>query len=150
MAAQQSDVMADFRAAFRLPELTIAEADGWALSTRPGQLTLGSMVLSIRSGATSWAGVTESEGRGLAGWLAKAERLVAVLYGADKINAICLMMKDPIIHFHVIPRYSKDVERYGTVWTDVDWPKPPTFGGPDSDDALLTQITGELRTACHA
>lgn len=147
MATPQPDLIADFRATFRLAELTIAESEGWVLSTRPGQLTLGSMVLSIASGVTGWTDVDAAEGQGLTAQLGRAERLVTTLYGADKINAICLMMKDPIIHFHVIPRYAQPVERHGLVWTDGDWPKPPTFGGADSDDALLAQITEELRSA---
>lgn len=145
--AQRQDPLEDFRATFRLDELTVAESGGWVLSTRPGQLTLGAMVLSIQSGATGWAQVSAVEGQGLTTELAKADHLATSLFGADRINVICLMMKDPVIHFHVIPRYSSQVERYGRTWVDTDWPKPPTFGGADDEPRLLGRITEELRRA---
>lgn len=144
------DPLEEFRATFRLGELTIAESGGWVLSTRPSQLTLGAMVLSVQSGATQWAQVGAVEGQGLTTELAEAERLATSVFGADKINVIGLMMRDPVVHFHVIPRYSSSVERFGRVWTDSDWPKPPTFGGADDESPLLTLVTEELRGAYRA
>jgi len=42
-----------------------------------------------------------------------------------KINYLALMMVDPHVHFHVIPRYSEPRTFDGATWTDATWPKPP-------------------------
>jgi len=34
------------------------------------------------------------------------------------------MMRDPIVHFHIIPRYSSPVSMGGFTIEDADWPNP--------------------------
>ena len=36
-----------------------------------------------------------------------------------------LMMVDPHVHFHVIPRYASQRDFLGLSFVDQDWPKPP-------------------------
>jgi diadenosine tetraphosphate (Ap4A) HIT family hydrolase len=39
-----------------------------------------------------------------------------------------LMMVDPNVHFHVIPRYSDPREWNGIAFPDAGWPGPPELG----------------------
>nr|WP_218972155.1 adenylyltransferase/cytidyltransferase family protein [Labilibaculum filiforme] len=45
-------------------------------------------------------------------------------FGNQKINYLMLMMVDPEVHFHVIPRYENAVNYNSQVFTDKSWPKP--------------------------
>ncbi len=50
------------------------------------------------------------------------ESILRRAFGAEKFNYLALMMYDPEVHFHVIPRYSKPVRFKGTEYNDPDWP----------------------------
>jgi diadenosine tetraphosphate (Ap4A) HIT family hydrolase len=50
------------------------------------------------------------------------EDMITAAFGAEKFNYLALMMYDPEVHFHVIPRYSKPVSFEGREYTDPDWP----------------------------
>lgn len=144
MANPYTDLKA-FRAKFRLDDLTLAEQEGWVLSLRPGQMTLGSMVLSVASGTQDLAGLTPAEGAGLAAGFGLAERLARWHLGAVRINALCLMMQDPVVHFHILPRYDGPVERHGIDWHDKDWPGPPVVAPVDTPEPLLRALRDDLR-----
>ena len=137
----------EFRENFRLDELTVAEHGDWVISVRPAQLTLGAMVISTRRGELELASLTPESGVDMTRAFGTAERLAKDVYGAVRINLACLMMKDPIVHYHVLPRYDQAVERYGHTWEDADWPGPPTFGPAPTSDEVLAAITADLRGA---
>jgi diadenosine tetraphosphate (Ap4A) HIT family hydrolase len=141
--------MAAFRDTFRLDGLTVHAARGWALSVRPGQLTLGSMVISSEDGHLDFSGFDADTSAGLADAFALAERLAKDLFGAVRVNLVCLMMKDPVVHFHVVPRYEQPVERYGLTWEDADWPGPPTFGPAPTSDEVLRALAEDLGRAAR-
>lgn len=140
-------VLAEFRSTFRLDELTLVADEHWVLSVRPAQLTLGAMVVSAAGGQQRFAELGAEQGRGLTEILARAERLALEIYGAVRINVVALMMKDPVVHFHVLPRYDRAVERHGVTWLDGDWPGPPVFGPAPTDDGVLRSVRDELRSA---
>ncbi len=139
------DSLHAFREAFRLDELTLAEFGGWVLSVRPAQLTLGSMVISVADGRERFQDLSETDGAGFVDAAAAAERLAQRVYGAVRINVVALMMKDPVVHYHVLPRYEEPVEAHGQRWLDEDWPGPPTFGPASTSDDVLFAIRDELR-----
>lgn len=136
-----------FRDKFRLDDLGFAVAGGWCLSVRPGQLRLGALVLSSGSGARSMAELTSGELQGMGEAFALTENLVSRIFEADRVNYLCLMMQDPIVHFHVLPRYSRSVTRYGQVWEDPDWPAPPVVSSVISSDEVLTRVKEDLKRA---
>lgn len=146
MADLEQDLQT-FRAKFQLEELTLAERGGWVLSLRPEQLTLGSMVLSVASGTQDMARLTPEEGAGMAAGFGLAERLARNRLGAVRINALCLMMQDPVVHFHILPRYAAPIDRHGITWQDGDWPGPPMIGPCETPDRVLRALHGELRAA---
>jgi diadenosine tetraphosphate (Ap4A) HIT family hydrolase len=43
----------------------------------------------------------------------------------ERINYLMLMMVDPDVHFHVIPRYAGQRDFAGTSFPDGGWPGPP-------------------------
>ena len=53
------------------------------------------------------------------------ETVLLAEIGYDRINYLMLMMVDPHVHFHVIPRYSDDREFDGLLFVDAGWPKTP-------------------------
>jgi diadenosine tetraphosphate (Ap4A) HIT family hydrolase len=141
------DLLAAFDTKFQVAHLEIAAVPGWVLSVRPGQLVLGSMVLSLRSGKCDLAALDATEAQGLVAGLGMAETLVRSVYGAVRINALCLMMQDPIVHFHLLPRYDAVIRRHGLDWTDADWPGPPMIRPLSSEPDILKAIRDELRAA---
>lgn len=146
MNGQGTDLAA-FREKFRLEDLHLVECDGWILSLRPAQLTLGAMVLSAASGVQDLAALAPGEAPGLARGLGLAERLAREIFGARRINALCLMMQDPVVHFHILPRYDAPVERHGLTWHDADWPGPPVIGPAETPEPVLMALRDELRAA---
>ena len=49
------------------------------------------------------------------------------------------------VHFHVIPRYDKKIERYGLVWEDVDYPKGTKLGKIEIDETVKQMIINDLK-----
>jgi diadenosine tetraphosphate (Ap4A) HIT family hydrolase len=56
-------------------------------------------------------------------------------FSYDKINYLMLMMVDPDVHFHVIPRYAGPRRFAATVTRDFGWPGPPELGRSNDLDA---------------
>ena len=142
-----SDELAAFEKKFRQRELHVSDCGAWTLSVRPGQIVLGAMVLASRSGALAMSDLTHQEMQDMGVGLALAERLAKQVFGAKRLNFLCLMMQDPIMHFHILPRYAQPVTRYGATWTDQDWPGPPRIAPLVTADATLLQIRDELHAA---
>lgn len=139
-----------FAEKFRLKDMLLTQCGGWDLSLRPDQLTLGAMVLSIRSGAMNLADLTAQDSVDMGDGFGVAERLVRAQYGAVRINILCLMMQDPIVHFHILPRYDTDQTRHGTHWQDKDWPGAPQIGPAPTAEPVLQGVLADLRGALVA
>ena len=144
------DRRAAFDEKFRLRELALGHTEGWNLSLRPDQITLGSMVLSLAADKFDLSGLSEAEARGMAAGFGQAERLAREVFGAVRINILCLMMQDPIVHFHILPRYDHPLNRHGRDWVDADWPGPPAIRAAPIDTDMLHRLRDELRAALSA
>ena len=63
---------------------------------------------------------------------AEAVRLIEGSLGTvcayERITYLMLMMVDPNVHFHVIPRYSEARAWNGIEFADTGWPGPPQLG----------------------
>ena len=57
-----------------------------------------------------------------------ADRCFARTFKPDKFNYLMLMMVDPNVHFHVLPRYSSSRKCAGVAFEDRAWPKAPSLG----------------------
>lgn len=142
-----NDDIEAFQAKFRLPELQFHDDGHWLASVRPEQITLGAMVISTRREILNLGDLSADEARSLGGMFGMAEELARDVYGAVRINILCLMMKDPIVHFHVLPRYAEEVRRHDLVWVDQDWPGPPVVRAAETTDEHLFAIREALTEA---
>lgn len=122
-------------AKFGHPATLIAEFAHWLVLLRPAQPTLGSLVLAAKSDATAFA---ELPGEAFAE-LADATRAIETALNAamdyERINYLMLMMVDPHVHFHVIPRYADERTGAGFTIVDAGWPKVPDLGVATALDA---------------
>jgi len=48
--------------------------------------------------------------------------------GYARVNYLMLMMVDPNVHFHVLPRYEGSRSQSGVAVPDAGWPKAPALG----------------------
>lgn len=140
-----AETFAIFADRFRLGALHLADCGDWVLSLRPGQLTLGAMVLSLRTGARDLAAITPDQARDMGRGFALAETLARTRLGAVRVNLLCLMMQDPVVHFHILPRHDRPVTRHGLTWTDADWPGPPVMRPLTTPDTVLAALREDLR-----
>jgi diadenosine tetraphosphate (Ap4A) HIT family hydrolase len=110
---------------FGYPATLVREFEHWLVLVRPAQVTLGSLVLAARSNATAYHDLPRAAFTEQAEAVAAIERGVALLCRYERINYLMLMMVDPHVHFHVIPRYSGAREWAGVSFVDQGWPGPP-------------------------
>jgi diadenosine tetraphosphate (Ap4A) HIT family hydrolase len=113
---------------FGFPATLIKEFEHWVVLLRPAQVTLGSLVLAAKSDATAYAGLPREAFAEQAEAIAAIERALAAFTQYERINYLMLMMVDPNVHFHVIPRYSGARQWGGIDFPDTGWPGPPQLG----------------------
>ncbi len=102
----------------------LKEYQHWIVLFRSKQVTIGSVIVMSKHTAAQSLGALSSEAWSQFGEVCKdVETAITGAFGAEKFNYLALMMDDPEVHFHVIPRYSKPVEFAGGVFVDPDWPK---------------------------
>lgn len=113
---------------FGYPGTLIAEYEHWLVLLRPGQPTLGSLVLAAKSDATAFPDLSTAAFAEMAQAVADIEAALRQAVDYSKINYLMLMMVDPHVHFHVIPRYEDSREAEGLSIEDKGWPKMPALG----------------------
>ena len=130
---------------FSYPGSLIHEYEHWVVLLRPAQVTLGSLVLAAKSEATAFGQLPAGAHAELA---VITRDLEATLLGEivyDRINYLMLMMVDPNVHFHVIPRYEGSRSLDGLTIADAGWPGPPDLKSvPDLGDGALELLRGRL------
>jgi diadenosine tetraphosphate (Ap4A) HIT family hydrolase len=117
---------------FGHPETLLAEWPHWAVLLRPAQVTIGSLVLVCRDPVQRFGAISPEAAAGLRDAVASVEAALGECLRFDKINYLMLMMVDPDVHFHVIPRYAAPRRYAGSEFSDPFWPGPPdvTRGQP--------------------
>ena len=139
-----SDIISAFRDQFELDRLTVTETEHWIWSIRPDQVTLGSSIVSVKREVCSFAACTQAEFMDLKVICEAMEHRLTAEFSYDKLNYLMLMMRDPLVHFHVFPRYSAQPSFAGSVWPDTSWPKPPDIFQPLDDASLSGKIADAL------
>jgi diadenosine tetraphosphate (Ap4A) HIT family hydrolase len=112
---------------FGYPDTLIKEYQHWVVLLRPSQVTLGSLILAAKSSATAYSHIPASAFAEQAIVIAEIERALSTFCSYEKINYLMLMMVDPHVHFHVIPRYEGLREFSGLALEDFGWPGPPAL-----------------------
>ena len=131
---------------FGWPETLIVEFDHWAVLARPAQPTLGSLVLAAKSEVTAFGDLPGEAHAELKSVTAAIERALASAVGYAKLNYLMLMMVDPHVHFHVIPRYEGAREWQDREFVDAGWPKVPDLGHAVAlEDAELAALVRWLK-----
>ena len=120
---------------FGYPDSLVKRYEHWLVQVRPAQPTLGSLVLVCTDEAGQFGAISPAASRELQQAVAEIERVLGDAFGFEKINYLMLMMVDPDVHFHVLPRYSAEKTFAGQVFVDATWPGPPdiTAANPFSD-----------------
>jgi len=133
-------------AKFGHPATLIAEYDHWVVLLRPAQPTLGALVLAAKSDATAFGDLPAEAHAELKLATAAIEAALTQAVGYTKINYLMLMMVDPHVHFHVLPRYDGERSGAGLTVADAGWPAQPDLGqAVKLGDAEIAALTGWLK-----
>ena len=132
-------------ARFGYPETLVCEYDHWVVLVRPAQPTLGSLVLAAKSDATEFHALSAEAFAELKLVVTAIERALRDFVGFAKINYLMLMMVDPNVHYHVIPRYEGSRDWNGLRFEDAGWPAGSALGQAVKLDAAgIAAMTAAL------
>tara|TARA_B100001540_G_C15712030_1_gene599007 strand:- start:627 stop:1067 length:441 start_codon:yes stop_codon:yes gene_type:complete len=112
---------------FGYPDTLIKEYDNWCILLRDQQITLGSLVLVCKDDVTKFSDISKNAFIEYRIVINDIEKRLQDKFKYDKVNYLMLMMVDPNVHFHVIPRYSKSKIFHGISFFDYGWPGIPTL-----------------------
>jgi diadenosine tetraphosphate (Ap4A) HIT family hydrolase len=130
---------------FGFPDTLIHEYEHWVVLLRPQQVTLGSLILASKEPARQFHEVSPAGFEELGQAVNHIEHGLKTLVAYDKLNYLMLMMVDPDVHFHVIPRYEQPADFGEQTFTDHGWPGPPALGevtatDAGTNDAIISQL----------
>lgn len=130
---------------FGYPETLVRETDHWSVQVRPKQPGFGSLVLVAKEEANAFGALSPESFADLGRIVAGLEPALKRLTSYDKINYLMLMMVDPDVHFHVIPRHEAPRAFAGLAFADAGWPGPPALGdGPELDAGAIAALKAEI------
>jgi diadenosine tetraphosphate (Ap4A) HIT family hydrolase len=130
---------------FGYPATLVREFEHWLVLLRPAQVTLGSLVLAAKSEAIAYGALPPAAfaEQGLA--VQAIESALTAFCAYERINYLMLMMVDPNVHFHVIPRYSEERRWQGLAFPDAGWPGPPQLASAIAPNpSQITHMVEEL------
>jgi len=116
---------------FGYPRSLVHEGRSWCVLLRPAQVTLGSLVLVCKEEATAFSAISNEAFAELPTMIKGIETALKAFRPYERINYLMLMMVDPHVHFHVIPRYAESQVFEEMMVRDTGWP-----GQPSLQDAL--------------
>ena len=133
---------------FGYPGTLIREYGHWCVLLRPAQVTLGSLVMVCKDTARQFHQISPDAFAEMAVVTRDIETTLSGFRKWDRINYLMLMMVDPDVHFHVIPRYEAEMEFAGTVFADQGWPGPPDLGAAITPpDEVFAGLLASLKQA---
>ena len=112
---------------FGYPGTLVAETEHWLVLVRPQQPTYGALVLVCKDEANSFSAISTAAFADMKVAVDGIEALLGHTVAYERINYLMLMMVDPDVHFHVLPRYEGDRQYDGKVFKDAGWPGPPAL-----------------------
>jgi len=113
---------------FGWPATLVADYRHWVVLLRPQAPTLGALVLAAKGEATEYGALPGDAFAEQARVVAALEAVLRRETACARINYLMLMMADPHVHFHVLPRYAGLRRRGGIDYPDAGWPKLPDLG----------------------
>lgn len=124
---------------FGYPSTLIKEYQKWVVVLRPQQVTLGSLVLICRDAVNAFSQISPEAFAELPFAIREIEASLSKAFSYEKINYLMLMMVDPDVHFHVIPRYGAPRPFCQQQFFDHGWPGPPALKNPNETSQEMTQ-----------
>ncbi len=124
--------------AFGYPDTLIREYSHWCVLLRPAQVTLGALVLACKDSAQKFSDISAEAFAEQAEVVGDIERVLRDFVQFEKMNYMMLMMVDPDVHYHVLPRYSAPRSFTGATdrslaelsFVDAGWPALPALAQP--------------------
>ncbi|MBI2718856.1 MAG: HIT family protein [Rhizobiales bacterium] len=110
---------------FGYPASLVCDYRFWCVLLRPAQATLAALVLAAKGEARAFSELSEDAFGELPLAIHDIEKGLAAFRPYDRINYLMLMMVDPHVHFHVLPRHAKPQDFDGVRFADPAWPGPP-------------------------
>ena len=137
---------------FGYPKTLVAETEYWWVLVRPQQPTYGALVLICKEEAKAFSELSSAAFTDMKQAVDRIEALLRHTVAYDRINYLMLMMVDPDVHFHVLPRYAGERVHEGRAFPDAGWPGVPNLGaavdlGPDGAARLAAFLRREWRPA---
>jgi diadenosine tetraphosphate (Ap4A) HIT family hydrolase len=112
---------------FGYPRTLVAETPHWLVLVRPQQPTYGALVLVCKDQATAFSDLPAAAFADMKQAVDGIETLLRHTVAYERINYLMLMMVDPDVHFHVLPRYEGERTYDGKTFADAGWPGPPAL-----------------------
>jgi diadenosine tetraphosphate (Ap4A) HIT family hydrolase len=112
---------------FGYPRTRVAETDHWLVLVRPQQPTYGALVLVCKEDAKSFSDLSVAAFVDMKRAVDGIEALLRQTVAFERINYLMLMMVDPDVHFHVLPRYQGERIYGERPFVDAGWPGPPAL-----------------------
>ena len=130
---------------FGYPATLIKEYEHWVVLLRPAQVTLGSLVLAAKCDATNYADLPVDAFAEQGTAVRSIEDALRSFTRYERINYLMLMLVDPNVHLHVIPRYSEPRSWNGVEFPDAGWAGAPRLDAATALDreqvaALVEEI----------
>ena len=133
---------------FGYPDTLVKEYNYWCICLRPEQVTLGSLVLICKNDVTRYSEISNKAFQEYPRIIKAIENTLFELFEYDKLNYLMLMMVDPNVHFHVIPRYAESKVFNGSVFNDFGWPGIPELSKHNQvSSESLRDLREELKKA---
>lgn len=133
---------------FGAPQTIIRQHQYWSVLLRPAQATLGALVLAAHEPAQAFSELSQASFTELHEVTRQIESALAKAFQNDKLNYLMLMMVDPDVHFHVIPRYAQPRQFANMEFVDAGWPAMSNLGQINKTDAMTNQLIMEHIQSC--
>lgn len=133
---------------FGAPQTIIRQYQYWSVLLRPAQATLGALVLAAHEPAQAFSELSQASFTELHEVTRQIESALTKALQNDKLNYLMLMMVDPDVHFHVIPRYAQPRQFANMEFVDAGWPAMPNLGQINKTDAMTNQLIMEHIQSC--
>jgi diadenosine tetraphosphate (Ap4A) HIT family hydrolase len=122
---------------FGAPQTIIRQYRHWSVLFRPAQATLGALVLAAHEPVQAFSELSPASFNELYAVTGLIESALAKAFHYDKINYLMLMMVDPDVHFHVLPRYAQPKHFADMEFTDTGWPTMPNLSQINKTDETI-------------
>ncbi|MEM1087632.1 MAG: HIT family protein [Pseudomonadota bacterium] len=129
------------------PRTQIAAYEHWSVLVRPKQCTMGALILVANGPETQFSMLSSQAFTEQARIIKDIEQVLTAMFGYDKINYLMLMMVDPHVHYHVLPRYAGPSVFKSWTITDGGWPGQPDLAGGLADGELVASLTETLKAS---